>query len=84
MTKSEGLRAVSEWEAEKELLNRGYTKAPCADCKGVGHIPSKRLTPTEEDLPFSSVGSHHWGRVCDHCEGHGWRWLAPLVRPISP
>lgn len=79
MTKSEGIKIVSEWEAERELLNRGYTKEPCHECDGKGHF----ATPLAgEDASLLEERPHFWGRVCDRCEGHGWRWAAPLVREL--
>lgn len=76
MKKSEGIRAVTEWEAERELLQRGYTKQPCPECKGAGHFPN--AAHEDADL-LAGAGNHFWGRACDACEGQGWRWRAPAV-----
>lgn len=71
MTRSEGIRVVTEWEAERLLLERGWRKTPCAACEGRGHF-----TVVNDD-------AHDWKKyACEACEGATFVWTEPAV--ISP
>lgn len=74
MTRSDGIRIVTEWEAERILLDRGFTKVKCLACDGARVIPIK---PADDSL---FEGARVWTFCCHACEGAGWKWQAPLVR----
>ncbi len=74
MTRSDGIRLVTELEAARILEARGYTKIPCAICDGVGRFTlsaAMELALSDEDRRVRS------SRICSNCEGTGWRWEAP-------
>ena len=64
MTKSDGIRIITELEAAEKLLARGYTRKDCPACDGRGHLT------LEEGVTFRSV-------ICVNCEGAGWVWVEP-------
>lgn len=64
MTKQDGIRLVTELEAERILLARGFTKEPCKACEGRGH--------------FMVGGTEDWNKfACDRCDGATWIWKEP-------
>ena len=72
LTKSEGVRLIDELTAERELLARGFSKQPCADCRGEGffeYVPDETL--------FVGVARAKYGRKCDRCDAQGWNWVKP-------
>lgn len=71
MTKQDGIRLVTELEAERILLARGFTKETCKACEGVGVI---EFTPSEEGpVGFASR------RLCLLCDGATWIWKEPAA-----
>lgn len=82
MTKTEGIRLVSELEAERVLLARGYTKANCSACAGKGHT----VYPGQPAAGMA-VSSFPQKLGCNSCESQGWTWVPPSAVPctqISP
>jgi hypothetical protein len=74
MTRSDGIRLVTELEAARILESRGFTKERCVICDGVGHLvltPAMELALSDEQRRMQST------RLCHNCEGAGWRWKAP-------
>jgi hypothetical protein len=71
LTVPEGIRLVTELEAERELIALGFTKAPCAECKGAGHFDHQSKEHFEG---MARAKSKH---MCDRCAGHGWNWKRP-------
>lgn len=74
MTRSDGIRLVTELEANKILLARGHTKIDCVICGGTGALPIAAANDAER--PLGSTG-RVWRRSCHNCEGAGWRWQEP-------
>lgn len=71
MTRAAGIRLVTELQAERELLARGYRKEPCPACEGKGHY----VTGNPSD----------WKKTaCAACEGAAWRWVAPERETFVP
>lgn len=76
MTRSDGIRLVTELEAARILEARGFKKIPCAICEGKGILvlsAAMELALSDEDRRVRST------RVCHNCESAGWRWQQPEV-----
>lgn len=70
MTKSEGVRLISELEAAEKLLALGWTKHRCAECFGRGFFVHDVLGTL--DLPGQARQY-----LCSVCDGQGWIWQEP-------
>ena len=69
MTRDQGIRLVSEQQAERELLADGFLKVRCSACDGLGYF---QISPGEQWKKYS----------CVTCDGAGWTWQSPLAKTI--
>ena len=70
MTKTEGLKILTELEAAEKLIARGYMRRDCERCAGLGHLRVEEH-PIYADMPVIRQC------ICSICEGAGWVWVEP-------